>query len=69
MFLCHSSLSLQELKECFETKNIPKLQEVLAKLSKEEASYHMKRCVDSGLWVSDAKAAGKNAHLLSLYTS
>lgn len=49
----------QELKECFETKSIPKLQEVLSKLPKEEAAYHMKRCVDSGLWVADAKAAGK----------
>lgn len=48
----------QELKECFETKSIPKLQEVLSKMSKEDAAYHMKRCVDSGLWVADAKAAG-----------
>ena len=47
-----------ELKECFETRNVAKLQEVLDKLSKEDATYHMKRCVDSGLWVSDAKAAG-----------
>ena len=52
-------LPLQELRECFETRNIPKLNEVLSKLPKEEAAYHMRRCVDSGLWVSDAKAAGK----------
>lgn len=48
----------QELKECFETRNIALLQEVLDKLPKEESAYHMKRCVDSGLWVTDAKAAG-----------
>lgn len=47
-----------ELRNCFEERNIPKLQEVISKLSKEEASYHMKRCVDSGLWVADAKSAG-----------
>ena len=47
-----------ELRECFETRNIPKLQQVLKQMSKEEAAYHMKRCVDSGLWVADAKAAG-----------
>ena len=49
----------QELKECFDSKSIPKLQEVLSKMPKEDAVYHMKRCVDSGLWVPDAKAAGK----------
>lgn len=49
----------QELKECFESKSIPKLQEVLSNMPKEVATYHMKRCVDSGLWVPDAKAAGK----------
>ena len=47
-----------ELKECFESRSISKLQDVLAGMSKEDAAYHMKRCVDSGLWVTDAKAAG-----------
>ena len=50
--------ALQALKECFETKNVPMLQQVLSNLPKEEAAYHMQRCVDSGLWVTDAKAAG-----------
>lgn len=50
----------QELKQCFETKSIALLKEVIAKMPKEEATYHMKRCVDSGLWVPDAKAAGMN---------
>ena len=48
----------QALQECFASKSVAKLQEVIASLPKEEASYHMKRCVDSGLWVPDAKAAG-----------
>lgn len=48
----------EELRECFEQQNVPMLQKVLANMSKEEAAYHMKRCVDSGLWVADAKAAG-----------
>jgi len=47
-----------ELKECFSTRSIPKLQEVLSRMPKEESAYHMKRCIDSGLWVPDAKAAG-----------
>lgn len=44
-------LDVQELQECFEKKDIPLLQEVVAKMNKEEAEYHIKRCIDSGLWV------------------
>ncbi|CAI8029761.1 Hsp90 co-chaperone Cdc37 [Geodia barretti] len=46
------------LKECFETKNVARLQGVLAAMPKEDAIYHMQRCIDAGLWVPDAKAAG-----------
>ena len=49
------------MQDCFEKKDIPMLQEVIVKMPKEEAEYHMKRCVDSGLWVpgggEDAAAA------------
>ncbi len=47
-----------ELKECFASRSVAKLQDVLDKMGKEEANYHMNRCIDSGLWVPDAKAAG-----------
>ena len=47
-----------DLRQCFEERNIPKLQETLLRMSKEDAAYHMKRCVDSGLWVADAKSSG-----------
>lgn len=43
-----------ELRECFETKDIDKLKEVIAKMDEKDAQYHMKRCVDSGLWVENA---------------
>lgn len=33
------------------------LKEVIAKMDPKDAAYHMKRCVDSGLWVPDAKTA------------
>jgi cell division cycle protein 37 len=33
------------------------LQKVLGELPEEEARYHLKRCVDSGLWVPNAKDA------------
>lgn len=39
------------LQECFEKKDIGMLQEAVTKLSKEDAEYHIKRCIDSGLWV------------------
>lgn len=29
------------------------LQEAIAKMPQEEAAYHMKRCIDSGLWLPD----------------
>jgi len=44
----------QSLKECFESKDIAKLQKTITEFPEEEARYHMKRCVDSGLWVPDA---------------
>lgn len=51
----------QELQQCFESRNIALLQESIGKMPEEEAKYHMKRCVESGLWVPEggkAAAAG-----------
>ena len=45
-----------DLKECFESQNIEMLQETLLKMKKEDAEYHMDRCIKSGLWVPDAKS-------------
>uniref|UniRef100_A0A2M4AIT8 Hsp90 co-chaperone Cdc37 n=1 Tax=Anopheles triannulatus TaxID=58253 RepID=A0A2M4AIT8_9DIPT len=47
----------EELQKCFETRDIGMLQEAMAKLPPEEARHHLQRCVDSGLWVPDAKSA------------
>ncbi|XP_064108145.1 hsp90 co-chaperone Cdc37-like [Macrobrachium nipponense] len=47
----------EELKACFESQNIELLQTTIAKMNPEDAAYHMKRCVDSGLWVPEAKNA------------
>jgi len=41
----------QILQECFEKKDIAMLQDAVTKMPKEEAEYHIKRCIDSGLWV------------------
>lgn len=46
----------QDLKECFETQDIAMLQDVISKMDEKDARYHLKRCVDSGLWVPDAKS-------------
>lgn len=40
----------ERMKECFEKQDIPMLQQIIKELPEEEARYHMKRCVDSGLW-------------------
>lgn len=47
----------KELQTCFETKDIQMLQDVFGAMPDEEARYHLKRCVDSGLWVPDANKA------------
>ncbi|XP_014251985.1 hsp90 co-chaperone Cdc37-like [Cimex lectularius] len=39
------------MKECFEREDVSMLQKMIAELPEEEAAYHMKRCVDSGLWL------------------
>lgn len=42
-----------DLKKCFESQDIQLLQNTIAKMDEEQAKYHMKRCVDSGLWVPE----------------
>ena len=37
----------------FESQQIEKLQETIASMDPTEAKYHMKRCVDAGLWVAN----------------
>ena len=50
--MLHSNISPnQVMKECFEKKDIGLLQKVVTEMPKEDAEYHIKRCVDSGLWV------------------
>jgi len=44
----------EELQKCFESQEIALLQETILKMKKEDAEYHMDRCVKSGLWVPDA---------------
>jgi cell division cycle protein 37 len=39
-----------EMQEAFESRDVEKLKQVLLKMDQKEAEYHMKRCVDSGLW-------------------
>ena len=42
------------MKDCFEKQDIAMLQETIRAMPQEEARYHMKRCVDSGLWKPSA---------------
>lgn len=48
----------EEMQKCFEARDIPMLQSVIAKLPVDEAKHHLKRCVDSGLWVPEGGAGG-----------
>eukprot|EP00118_Oscarella_pearsei_P017641 m.176762 g.176762 ORF g.176762 m.176762 type:complete len:368 (+) comp39146_c1_seq1:1942-3045(+) len=47
----------QEMKDCFEKKDTGLLQDVLKKLDPTLAKYHMKRCIDSGMWVPDGNTS------------
>jgi cell division cycle protein 37 len=47
----------KEMQECFESRDIGSLQAVISAMDEEQAKYHMKRCIDSGLWVPDANKA------------
>eukprot|EP00956_Cyclotella_meneghiniana_P022732 scaffold43354_cov73-Cyclotella_meneghiniana.AAC.2 len=38
------------MQEAFESREKSRLEEALMSMKPEEAEYHMKRCVDSGLW-------------------
>jgi cell division cycle protein 37 len=38
------------MQEAFESRERSKLEEALMAMTPDEAEYHMKRCVDSGLW-------------------
>jgi len=40
----------KELQDCFESQDIAQLQATIAAMPPAEARYHMKRCVESGLW-------------------
>uniref|UniRef100_A0A671V4U5 Hsp90 co-chaperone Cdc37 n=2 Tax=Sparus aurata TaxID=8175 RepID=A0A671V4U5_SPAAU len=44
-----------EMQKCFDEKDIGMLQEVISKMDPTEAKVHMKRCIESGLWVPNSK--------------
>ena len=44
----------QVLQDAFESRDVERLKEALLSLDPKDAEYHMKRCVDSGLWVAQA---------------
>ena len=46
----------KKLQQCFEKKDIPMLQKALSELPKDEAELYMKRCIESGMWIPDAKS-------------
>ncbi|XP_053145933.1 hsp90 co-chaperone Cdc37 isoform X2 [Hemicordylus capensis] len=46
-----------ELQKCFDVKDVQMLQDAISKMDPAEAKYHMQRCIDSGLWVPNARTA------------
>jgi len=50
----------QVLQEAFMTQDVAQLREVIEKMDPTEAAYHMKRCVDAGLWVENFNDENEN---------
>jgi len=50
----------EKMKDCFEKQDIPMLQQIIKEMPESEARYHMKRCVDSGLWCPAKDDEGTN---------
>ncbi|XP_057716482.1 hsp90 co-chaperone Cdc37-like [Corythoichthys intestinalis] len=50
----YESLPL-EMQKCFDEKDIQMLQDVISKMDPTEAKEHMRRCIESGLWVPNSK--------------
>lgn len=47
------------LQNCFQSRDIGMLQQAVLEMPKEEAAYHIQRCIDSGLWIPNAADAEK----------
>ena len=41
-----------EMQKAFESRDVDILRQVISDMDPTEAEYHMKRCVDSGLWTA-----------------
>ncbi|KAL5257142.1 hypothetical protein ACHWQZ_G012170 [Mnemiopsis leidyi] len=50
-----------ELQNCFDSKDIGMLQEVLTAMKPDEAQVWLKKCIDSGLWVPGPSDDGDDA--------
>ncbi|GMT16740.1 hypothetical protein PFISCL1PPCAC_8037 [Pristionchus fissidentatus] len=48
-----------EMREAFESREVSRLQEIAATMDEEVFTYHLKRCIDSGLWVPNANDNGE----------
>jgi cell division cycle protein 37 len=44
----------ESIQKAFESREVDQLRQALEELNPADAEYHMKRCVDSGLWVANA---------------
>lgn len=44
----------EQLQECFQTRSHEHIERVLGAMDPEEAEYHLKRCIDAGLWSVEA---------------
>lgn len=51
------------MQDCFERQDIGGLQKVAVSMDPEEFKKHLKRCVDSGLWLPDARKGDSDGNV------
>ncbi|KHN84493.1 putative Hsp90 co-chaperone cdc37 [Toxocara canis] len=51
----------EEMREAFASQEIARLKAAAEKMDQEVFTYHLQRCIDSGLWIPDANVANKNS--------
>lgn len=55
-YLFVENVFFQDMRVAFDSQEVSRLQEVAEKMDREVFTYHLQRCIDSGLWIPDANS-------------
>jgi cell division cycle protein 37 len=49
------------MQEAFVAQDVQTLKDLMSEMDAGEADYHLRRCIDAGLWVVPPAAAGEDS--------